>query len=227
MDSKKDRDEIKTDWQNLEVCFFFLCGRVREENLQGGEFTSPQRQVSWFGCYLWNGRFIIGSQCLPFILLKNVNHFLRVCSESRYWSSAFLREPDASTQPQAWLAGCVADGLCLPQMPLPSDSCDALLWHLFPIQHKGTSNQAQSYSQDFGLFSVLVSRGADYFSLKPSRLSEHCNNFFSVTREKEPYSQREHLLLLHLDTAHDQDGHVYLRWITCHQDYGWGLKCAC
>lgn len=31
--------------------------------------SSPWRRASRFGCYLWDGGFITGSQCLPFILL--------------------------------------------------------------------------------------------------------------------------------------------------------------
>lgn len=71
MDSKKDRDrdDIKTEGQNLEAVCVCVCVGVREENPQGGGFMfSFSSETGSFGCYLWKGGFIIGSQCLPFIL---------------------------------------------------------------------------------------------------------------------------------------------------------------
>lgn len=144
-----DRDDIKTEGQNLEVgCVrVYVCVWVREENPQGGGFMfSFSSETGWFGCYLWKGGFIIGSQCLPFMVL------IRECKSSsseRICLKLMLKFCLSEGQDQAnscGLAGQAADGLCLPQLP-PHTDRPTLPWclvplHLLPIQHKGTSSQS-------------------------------------------------------------------------------------
>lgn len=80
------------------------------------------------------------------------------------------------------LAGHTAHGLCLLQTPPHADTRQTGLWrtvplHLLPIQHKGTSSRSPAPSPGLALFSILVSRGTDSFSLKPISLHELSNIF--------------------------------------------------